>query len=935
MRFILAVLALAVALFLSPGVAIAQNCSGQPAANTVCAGPASGGAGLPGFRATVAADMPAGVATNALHSVTSNYSIATTDCGKTIQAGTGSTGFFTITVPSVTGFDSACVVVVTNGDTARAKGIAGISLGNGSNTCGGSCLWPKQTTTLRIVNGAWTATNPGRWLIPNNTTCYVDAINGNDSNDCLAPGAGSAVQSIFTAINKIAYDQWDRLSGSAPQVTIQLADNGGCAGTPYAGMHISGNGVNPSGNAALVIQGNAVTPTNVCVKDASAPALAVFDGAFVEIKNFALAAVAGQAIISQAPYTTIRNEGGIVFSGSGGTGQDIFQQNGATFINDGGYTIAGASAFHLLQSGVGSSYAFSSAQTVTCTTSPAYTDFVATQGQSTSLWNNVTFSGCGSVTGPRYNVSGLGLIVLEGVTLPGNAAGSVTAGGNLDVDKPIPPTSGGTGTQNVPTAGQILIGTAGGVYNPQTVTNCTLTSGGNLTCPTGSGVPQNLLNTQTANYSIQTTDCGKTIQAGTGTTGLFTVTLPAVAGFASNCVLDVYNGDSLRGKILSGFPVPLASSPTNILWAGDTIQVGIVNGAWAVLAGAQRHRIVASTTLFVDTTNGNDANDCLASTTGACKTINGAISYLQTWDGNAQTVTISVADGTYTNQVLINGPFHGNPTVNLQGDLATPANCIISTTSATDIIVQNGAAVNIGGFKITNSGTGNGILALNGSFITINGAMEYGAIVQSQIVANSSSAVTISSNYTISGGAQAHWNALQSKITAANLTITLTGTPAFSLGFAEAQSGGNLQVFGNTYSGSATGPRFNVIVSGFIFTNQTSATYFPGNASGTISSGGTIDSLTSGAPTATGTCSVTSQSGGNVGQFTASGACAGGTYILTFGAAAAHGWACSASDQTTAADFTKVNQTASSTTSATFTATTANSDVVSYICSYY
>jgi hypothetical protein len=90
------------------------------------------------------------------------------------------------------------------------------------------------------------------------------------------------------------------------------------------------------------------------------------------------------------------------------------------------------------------------------------------------------------------------------------------------------------------------------------------------------------------------------------------------------------------------------------------------------------------------------------------------------------------------------------------------------------------------------------------------------------------------------------------------------------------------------------------------------------------------------APTASGTCAVTTQTGGNTaGTFTASGACAAGTYILTFGFTAPTGWSCVASDQTTAADYTKVNQTASSTTTATFTATTANSDVINYHCVAY
>jgi hypothetical protein len=40
----------------------AQGCTGQPNANTVCAGPGSGGAGLPGWRPLVNADIPASFA---------------------------------------------------------------------------------------------------------------------------------------------------------------------------------------------------------------------------------------------------------------------------------------------------------------------------------------------------------------------------------------------------------------------------------------------------------------------------------------------------------------------------------------------------------------------------------------------------------------------------------------------------------------------------------------------------------------------------------------------------------------------------------------------------------------------------------------------------------------------------------------------------------
>lgn len=429
--------------------------------------------------------LPPGVPTNTLITVTANRTLLPSDCGSTLQLGTGSTGFFTLTVPSVSGFAATCVIPIINGDTGRAKGVAGVLLGNGkAGVCGGSCLWPQQTSTLRIVNGAWTATNPGRWFAPTGVTCFVDAINGSDSNDCLASGSGGAMRGIENAIELIVYDQWDRTSESSPQVTIQLADSGGCGGTPYAGLHLPGNGVNSSGNAAIVLQGNAVTPTNTCIKDASQPGIAVFDGAQLEIKNLALAAPAGGFAILMDPGTIIRNEGGVVFSGTGGTGFDILQRGGATYINDSGYTIAGLSAYHVYQQGAYNSYTGPTG-TVTCSGALNYTAFAFIQGPSQQFWQPTTFSGCGTVTGQKYNIGGLARLELDGVTLPGNVAGVAAGGSNIDAASPLTPSVGGTGTATPPSSAQIMIGTGGGVYAPQTVTGCTLTSGGALSCPAG------------------------------------------------------------------------------------------------------------------------------------------------------------------------------------------------------------------------------------------------------------------------------------------------------------------------------------------------------------------------------------------------------------------------------------------------------------------
>lgn len=70
-----------------------------------------------------------------------------------------------------------------------------------------------------------------------------------------------------------------------------------------------------------------------------------------------------------------------------------------------------------------------------------------------------------------------------------------------------------------------------------------------------------------------------------------------------------------------------------------------------------------------------------------------------------------------------------------------------------------------------------------------------------------------------------------------NLTITITGTPAFSA-YAGAYFGGILLANGCTFSGSATGSRYSVSSNAVIFTNGAGANYFPGDSAGSVATGG-------------------------------------------------------------------------------------------------
>jgi hypothetical protein len=114
--------------------------------------------------------------------------------------------------------------------------------------------------------------------------------------------------------------------------------------------------------------------------------------------------------------------------------------------------------------------------------------------------------------------------------------------------------------------------------------------------------------------------------------------------------------------------------------------------------------------------------------------------------------------------------------------------------------------------------------------------------------ASGASEIRAIGNYSISGSSTVHIGAFNggtiylfdpSNPQITN-TITLTGTPAFSTAFAEADDrAGIISASSNvTFSGSATGPRYLAVANGSIETFGAGSTYFPGNSAGSVSTGG-------------------------------------------------------------------------------------------------
>lgn len=241
-------------------------------------------------------------------------------------------------------------------------------------------------------------------------------------------------------------------------------------------------------------------------------------------------------------------------------------------------------------------------------------------------------------------------------------------------------------------------------------------------------------------------------------------------------------------------------------------------------------------------TDGSDSNSGLADTSGgAFLTFAKVMAVAAALDFNGYTVTIqfgSESTKTWTAACAIL-PWTGGGTLSIVGNGA--ANTIISTTSADAISYLAGYAtgtINISALKVqtTTSGTGMHFVGAN---VALGSGLEFGACATHHIYADQGTLLTAASNYTISGGATIHCLVeVTSYVKTANITVTLTGTPAFGADYVLVDFGSVGRMNNMTFSGAATGTRYSATLNGLIYTNGGGANYFPGNSAGSTASGG-------------------------------------------------------------------------------------------------
>lgn len=276
-----------------------------------------------------------------------------------------------------------------------------------------------------------------------------------------------------------------------------------------------------------------------------------------------------------------------------------------------------------------------------------------------------------------------------------------------------------------------------------------------------------------------------------------------------------------------------ALSDGGALASGDVIPV-VRSGSNYKVTAANRETLTADRTYYVRT-DGSDSNTGLANTSGgAFLTIQKAVDTISTLDLRGYTATTQIGNGTYSEGVELKSILGGNAV--LVGDETTLTNVRVTPSAGSACFLADAVTGvwNIRGMQLDPNDNAC-IYARNGAVVKFQN-IDCDETTGIHLWSQQAAVLEATGNYTISGSALQHWNAgVNAQVIVNSRTVTITGTPAFSSAYARANMSGVVFAQLNTYSGSATGSRYNADENGTI---RTLAGTLPGDSAGSTATGG-------------------------------------------------------------------------------------------------
>jgi hypothetical protein len=271
----------------------------------------------------------------------------------------------------------------------------------------------------------------------------------------------------------------------------------------------------------------------------------------------------------------------------------------------------------------------------------------------------------------------------------------------------------------------------------------------------------------------------------------------------------------------------------------------VITAILDLIANNTRQRLTGPLNLYVSP-SGSDTNNGLSPST-AFATPQAAWNHIMArYDVGGQSITVNMADGSYPPFVCNGTPVGAQgASVIFQGDMVSPSSVVISQSNGIAVFVALGAIVALQGLRVQASGTagdynanGTGIVADSAGTVQINN-VDFGTCQTAHMNAlNAGAIMTGGAPYSISGNAPIHMLGAAGNLSTADSHVTLYNSPTFSTAFAVAEWAGTINVFRQTFTGAAHGPRYNAQSNGIISTNGAGANYLPGDAAGSVSTGG-------------------------------------------------------------------------------------------------